>query len=342
MLTRKRKSQPIMDRRNRKKKGGDIEIILEDAPQIRCLADLIVLSNSLKFYKNIDMVMLWRITPYLESLNNMIGMEKLKQSIFYQIIYYLQGMHSQNLNGEYLHTVIYGSPGCGKTTVAKIIGKIYQTLNILSSSGPFKIAYRDDFIAGYLGQTAAKTKKLLNSCLGGVLFIDEVYSLAPRDTDKDSFSKEAVDTITGFLSENKNNFCCIIAGYENEIENCFFGMNEGLKRRFPWVHRIEEYTSFELYQIFLKLINEENWKIACQKEFIINMFDKNKKYFQFAGGSIETFITKCKMTHSLRVFGLEKEVKFILTEQDIINGLDLIIKNEKVIQEDKPPEHMYI
>jgi SpoVK/Ycf46/Vps4 family AAA+-type ATPase len=181
-------------------------IILENAPPLNSLPDLVKLSQSIILYKNIDSIMLWRLSPYITELNNLIGMTSLKETIFDQILYYLQGMHLRNDSQEYLHTMIFGSPGCGKTTVAKIIGKIYQSLGILSRNGNFKIAYRDDFIAGYLGQTAIKTKKLLNSCIGGVLFIDEVYALAPRDNDKDSFSKEALDILTAFLSEHKNDF----------------------------------------------------------------------------------------------------------------------------------------
>ena len=204
--------------------------VLCDAPPLKNLSQLIELSHSIKFYNNIDMLILWRISPYLEQLNSLIGMTELKETIFAQILYYLQGLHVRNAAEEYLHTMIYGPPGCGKTTVAKIIGKIYQSLGILSKHGKFRIAYRDDFIAGYLGQTANKTQKLLKSCLGGVLFIDEIYSLAPKDTDRDSFAKEALDTLTSFLSEHKNDFCCIGAGYEDDIENCFFAMNQGLKR----------------------------------------------------------------------------------------------------------------
>ena len=166
-------------------------IKLEDAPQVHSLKNLIELSNSFKFYKNLDIVMLWRIAPYLQELDKMVGMESLKETVFYQVIYYLQGMHKKSRNEEYLHTVIYGPPGCGKTTVAKIIGKIYQSLNILSANGTFKVAYRDDLVAGYLGQTAAKTKKLLQSSVGGVLFIDEVYSLAPRSNDRESMISSA-------------------------------------------------------------------------------------------------------------------------------------------------------
>ena len=225
---------------------------LEKSPPITCIFDLIKIGHSIKLYKNINSIMLWRINPYLEELNSLIGMKMLKESIYCQILYYLQGLHTRNKTHEYLHTMLYGTPGSGKTTVAKIIAKIYQGLNVLSKNSSFKIAHRNDFIAGYLGQTAIKTQKLLNSCVGGVLFIDEVYSLAPKNNDKDSFSKEAIDTLTSFLSEHKHDFCCIAAGYEYDIETCFFSMNKGLKRRFPWVHKIDKYSSLELAKIFLK------------------------------------------------------------------------------------------
>jgi SpoVK/Ycf46/Vps4 family AAA+-type ATPase len=225
----------------------------EDAPPVNSIKDLITLGKSLKFYKNIDVCVLWDILPYLEELDSMIGMKSLKETLFYQIIYYLQNMHSRNKNDEYLHTVITGGAGCGKTSISKIIGKIYTNLGILSKkNNNFTIGYRDDFVAEYLGQTAIKTRKFLEKCLGGVLFIDEVYSLGPGKNDKDSFSKEAIDTLCAFLSEHKNDFCCIVAGYKEEIHKCFLSVNQGLDRRFPWRHDIEEYSHPELAEIFLK------------------------------------------------------------------------------------------
>lgn len=229
------------------------------------------------------------------------------------------------------------------TTVAKILGKIYQAIGILSPCGPFKIAYRDDFVAEYLGQTAVKTRKLLKSCIGGVLFIDEVYSLAPRQSDRDSFSDEALDTLTSFLSEHKNDFCCIAAGYEEDIFSRVFTKNKGLERRFPWVHKIEEYNSEELANIMLKMVSEMKWEVGTDKKSIVNVIEKNKKYFKRAGGDIETFLSKCKMTHAKRVISLDKEHKFVITVKDMENALDLIKKQkQKLKQEDKPPPGMYM
>lgn len=327
--------EPVRKKRVRPK------IKWEDAPPVKSITDLIELGRSIKFYKNLDTIMLWRMMPYLQELNDMIGMESLKETVFYQIIYYLQGMHTKNKNEEYLHTAIYGPPGCGKTTIAKIIGKLYQSMGVLSPNGIFKVAYRDDFVAGYLGQTANKTKKLLNSCIGGILFIDEVYSLAPRDKDRDSFAKEAIDTITGFLSEHKNDFCCIVAGYEDEVQNCFFAMNKGLERRFPWVHRIPDYKSGELYQIFMKMIKDSNWDIAFDEKVLTGLIESNKDFFKNAGGDIETFLTKCKMMHSKRVFNLGKEHKFILTKEDLLQAIEFLKKNNKS-KEDHFILNMYV
>jgi len=338
----KRKSYSMQEQRmTEPKRRVRPRLKLEDAPAVNSISDLIEIGKTIKFYKNLDTIMLWRITPFLEELNKMVGMESLKETIFYQVIYYLQGMHTKSKNEEYLHTAIYGSPGCGKTSVAKIIGKIYQSLNVLSPDGPFKVAYRDDFVAGYLGQTATKTKKLLTSCIGGVLFIDEVYSLAPRNSDRDSFSKEAIDTLNGFLSEHKNDFCCIVAGYEDEVTNCFFAMNKGLERRFPWIHRITEYKSKELYEIFMKMIKEMGWDTSFDQKFLMNIFETNKDLFKNAGGDIETFITKCKMFHSQRVFSLGKEHKFILSKKDVEKAMEYIKKNTTK-KDDGPPEHMYL
>lgn len=342
-MSRKTKRKFIdMNEQNTKKSRHRPHLELENAPPVNSIHDLIEIGKSIKFYKNLDTIMLWKITPYLEMLDKMIGMKTLKESIFYQIIYYLKGMHTRNKNEEYLHTMILGPPGHGKTEVARIIGKIYQAMGILSSSGPFKVAYRDDFIAEYLGQTAIKTRKLLKSCLGGILFVDEVYSLGPGQRDRDSFSKECIETITAFLSEHKNDFCFIGAGYEEDVNKCFFSGNKGLERRFQWIHKIQEYKSEELADILLKMVLEMKWEIEVDKEDITKILKKEKDLFKNAGGDIETFLSKCKMVHARRVFSLDTEHMFIFTKKDIENSIELIKKNKLKNDSMFFPSTMYI
>jgi Holliday junction resolvasome RuvABC ATP-dependent DNA helicase subunit len=304
------------------------KIKFENLPPCSNLDDLINIGKTMKFYKNLDVVVLWDILPYLIDLQNMIGMKKVKESIFYQTIYYLQNMHKRNIDGDYLHTIITGKPGTGKTTVAKIIGKIYQHIGVLSHNGKFRIAHREDMVGEFLGSTANKTKKLLTSCIGGVLFVDEVYALGPGQKDKDSYSKEAIDTICAFLSENKTNFCFIAAGYKDQIEKCFFSVNEGLRRRFQWIHHIEDYTPEDLCLIFLKMIYEMKWETKLENKVITEIIKENKDLFKDAGGSMENLFSKIKLVHSKRVFGLTMEHKFIIVEEDVKGAIEMMKLNE--------------
>jgi len=318
------------------------EDLAELAPEVQDIPSLIEIAQRKVEYQNLDSQTLWKILPELKKLNNMIGMEGLKTTMFYQIIYYLQNMHKKGQN-EYLHTVITGPPGTGKTSVAEIIGNIYKNMGVLSSKGSFTLAKREDFIAPYLGQTAIKTRVLLESCVGGILFIDEAYALGPGQKDKDSFSKEAIDTLNAFLSEHKNDFCCIIAGYEEDIEKCFFRINKGLERRFQWVHRIDKYSDLELAKIMFKMINEVEWKINVNLDDLSEFIKKNNSCFKNFGGDIETFLSKCKMAHAQRVFSLEDRHRFIITQEDLDKAIELSLKNNMGGTEAvKPPFGMYL
>lgn len=317
---------------------------LETAPEVFDIPSLIEIAQRRVRYLNLDAETLWKILPELVLLNNMIGMKELKLTLFYQIVYYLQNMHMKG-NNEYLHAVITGPPGTGKTSVAEIIGNIYKKMGILSSHAKFTVAKREDFIAPYLGQTAIKTRMLLEQCVGGVLFIDEAYALGPGQTDKDSFSKEAIDTLNAFLSEHKRDFCCIIAGYEEDIQRCFFKVNQGLERRFQWVHRITEYNSHELALIMEKMIEENQWEINATTEELATFIEENKQYFKNFGGDIETFLSKCKMSHARRVFSLEDRHRFVLLMEDLQQAKLLLEKNRLMEEENKSAEilaHLYI
>lgn len=164
---------------------------------------------------NIDLKLLYNIENELIELNNMIGMESLKKSIIEQLLYFIQELHIGKNISEFKHTVIIGPPGTGKTEIAKIIGKMYSKLGILKNN-IFKKATRNDLIAGYLGQTAIKTRKVIDESMGGVLFIDEAYSLG-NDYHNDSFSKECIDTLCEALSDNKNDLMVIIADRKSVV-----------------------------------------------------------------------------------------------------------------------------
>ena len=292
---------------------------------LNCFSDLVKLSESDTLYKNIDTRGLQRISTHLKKLDDLVGMKDLKETIFYQILYYIQGFGADS--EDYMHTVIYGEPGCGKTEVSKILGEIYSGLGLLSEN-KFRIATRSDLIGQYLGETSIKTTSVLEESLGGVLFIDEVYSLGNEDG-RDFYVKECIDTINLFLSENKHDFCLIIAGYEDDIEKCFFSRNKGLKRRFPWVHRIDKYSEDELVEIMRRMVGYTTFKLDCSNEFLRTLIKENKEVFKYFAGSIENLLSKAKIYHSKRVFGLDKKFHFLLNEDDIKTAVKELKKNEK-------------
>ena len=278
---------------------------------------------------NINMDGLHKIHSSLTDLNNMIGMKELKENVVDQILYFIQDLH-KNSNGDFMHTVIYGPPGTGKTEMAKIIGQIFSKLGILKK-GTFRKVTRSDLIAGYLGQTAIKTRDVINDCLGGVLFIDEAYALGNPEK-KDSFSKECIDTLCEALSNYKEDLMVIIAGYESELKECFFNYNQGLDSRFTWRFKTDEYKGEELYKIFLKKVSDSKWCIDTETDTKITSewFEKNLDYFKFFGRDIETLFAKTKIVHGRRVFCKPVEEKRKLTMKDLEKGFDLYLKNDEV------------
>lgn len=303
---------------------GPIQLVDIDR-NITSLTDLIELGKSYRFDPavrySIDMTKLVRLIGPLERLDNLIGMNSVKRTILSQMIFFLAGLTN---NDEFMHTIIEGPPGCGKTTVAMILAEIYHALGFVTTN-KFKIVKRSDLVAGYLGQTTLKTQKAINEAMGGVLFIDEAYSLGHPEG-RDSFSKEIIDTLNQNLSENKGKFICIIAGYKKELDNCFFSMNPGLKRRFPFCYTIEAYTGAELRQIFIKKIRDDGWDLE-ETKIKDRLFEKNIEYFQFSGGDMETLLHMTKIAHSQRVFGKHSTYKKIISIEDLTIGLEVFKKN---------------
>jgi SpoVK/Ycf46/Vps4 family AAA+-type ATPase len=301
--------------------------------EINNIDDIIQLTEKYNFDPeikyNINMQALHNIKEPLLELNNMIGMTELKNNIVDQILYFVQELHKNtNLTGDFMHTVIYGPPGTGKTEIAKIIGKIYSNIGVLNK-GTFKKVTRSDLIAGYLGQTAMKTRDVIKEALGGVLFIDEAYALGNSDK-KDSFSKECIDTLCEALSDNKENLMVIIAGYEKELKDCFFSCNQGLDSRFTWRFKTDNYSAEDLYKIFIKKVKDIGWELHEESKITVDFFKKNCDYLKFFGRDIETLLAKTKIAHSKRVFCKPNTEKKKITLKDLEKGFELYLKNDDI------------
>jgi len=287
---------------------------------LNTISDLIKVAEQNPFQEhveyNINLKTIHAIQSELCELDAMIGMHSLKKSVLDQLLYYLQGLHEGS--NDYKHTVIFGPPGTGKTEVAKLLGAIYSKIGVICKPDekpglPFKKATRSDMVAGYLGQTAIKTKALVTQCLGGVLFIDEAYSLGD-----DNFSKECVDTLCEALSDQKDNIMVIIAGYENELNDRFFSLNPGLESRFVWRFKMDNYSAKDLWEIFKKKVSDGGWKIGNVDGE--KWFKKWYDNFSGFGRDIETLLFKVKIAHSKRVYGRSESEKRVIELVDLENG----------------------
>ncbi len=315
--------------------------IKEHIESIDDLINIIDTYNNFNEYEyNIDVRLLKKIKPELVSLNDMIGIKKLKQNVLDQLLYFIQNLHISDEGGDYKHTVIYGPPGTGKTEIAKIIGTMYSKIGVLSENKFMKVS-RQDLIAGYLGQTAIKTAKVVQKALGGVLFIDEAYSLASTEKE-DSFSKECLDTLCESLSNHKGELMVIIAGYEQELDGTFFRVNQGLNSRFIWRFTMEPYESDELIDIFKKIVENNNWKLGEDTDIDVEWFKKNYKDFSSYGRDMEQLFTYTKISHSRRVYGKDPSIRKKINMDDIKRGFEVFLENRKKKEHNKHLYSMYI
>ena len=172
---------------------------------------------------------------------------------------------------------------------------------------------RKDLISGYLGRTAKKTSKIFKKAKNGVLFIDEAYSLG-NTGNEDSYSKECIDIINKNLSENKD-IVVIIAGYKKEIDECFFRINPGLQRRFPFNYEINGYSGEELFNILEYKIKNDKW-ILDQKDYdkIKKYIISNHKKYKNYAGDMETLMIKAKIKNARNI----NSTNYVLTYNDFI------------------------
>ena len=278
---------------------------------------------------NINLEMISNLIEPLKQLDNMIGQMGLKKQIVELILYYSQDLNIKN--DDLLHTIIDGEPGTGKTEFAQIISKIYLKMGVLKND-VFRKVKRSDLIAGFLGQTALKTQSVIEEVRGGVLFIDEAYSLGNSEgkDSKDVYSKECIDILNQNLTEMRDEdddyFICMIAGYKEDLKNSFFSYNDGLERRFPIHFTMDKYSDQDLVDIFKKKVEQNKWSLedgAIDETFI----NKNREYFKFSGGDMEVLFAKCKVSHSKNIISTLGREKRKLNKKDIEMGIDIFKKN---------------
>lgn len=211
-------------------------------------------------------------TDPIEELNALIGLSSAKKSISelrnfakVQKLRQIKGLPVSDIS---YHLVFTGNPGTGKTTVARLIAKIYKELGLVSK-GHLIEASAKDLIAGYVGQTAIKTGEVLNEALGGVLFIDEAYTLV--DEDGKGFGQEAIDTILKEMEDHRDDLAIIVAGYSKPMEK-FIRSNPGLKSRFNRFVHFEDYTPEELFEIFQSLCKKNAYTTNKEADEIIKEY----------------------------------------------------------------------
>ena len=202
------------------------------------------------------------VEEILEELRSLIGLENIKievqslvNSLQVQQMRKQAGLPNADISN---HMIFYGNPGTGKTTIARKLGHLYYQLGILSK-GHFIETDRSGLVGGYLGQTAIKTKDVLDSALGGILFIDEAYSLSSA-TGEDQYGQEAIDTILKYMEDHRDDLIIIAAGYENLMGE-FLRSNPGLKSRFNKFFRFEDYSEDELLKIFILIANQSSYAL---------------------------------------------------------------------------------
>jgi len=206
-------------------------------------------------------------TDCLAKLNGMVGLAAVKKEISNLAAFLnLQIRRGETNTFQGKHYVFTGNPGTGKTTVARIMADVFRTLGILSR-GQLVEADRSKLVAGFSGQTAIKTNQLIDSAMGGVLFIDEAYTL--KSSDQDSFGAEAIDTLLKRLEDDRGKFICIVAGYTDQMHD-FIDTNPGLKSRFTQTIHFDDYTPDELTEIFINLAKGKNFTVDADTQGAIH------------------------------------------------------------------------
>jgi stage V sporulation protein K len=266
-----------------------------------------------------------------QELNRLVGMEDLKYHVkeIYAWLHINKCRMEMGMKAEKqaLHMLFKGNPGTGKTTVARKLGTLFHEMKVLSK-GHLIEAERADLVGEYIGHTAQKTRDLLKKASGGILFIDEAYSLG-RGGEKD-FGKEAIDTLVKAMEDQQHDFILILAGYPKEMDR-FLKLNPGLPSRFPVVISFPDYSADELMEIAKRMLTEREyiltrdceWKLKSHIERI-----RNSENESFSNGRyIRNMIEKAVRRQSVRLLNDSRQDRKTL----------MTIQSDDLVLEERDP-----
>ena len=223
-------------------------------------------------------------------LNSYVGLRTVKETVdnliaFHTVQKLREGKHLKNAKST-LHMAFIGNPGTGKTTVARIVGQMYKQIGLLSR-GHFIEVSRTDLIAGYQGQTALKVKKVIEKAKGGVLFIDEAYSIT-ENSSSDSYGRECLTELTKALEDYRDDLVVIVAGYKNPMKQ-FFESNPGLKSRFNTFIEFDDYDAQQLTEIFENMCCHADYSVSEELKLKVEDYfseQVNNKSDDFSNGRL--------------------------------------------------------
>ena len=248
----------------------------------------------------------------LAELDALIGIRNIKKEIheLVDLVKYYRYNDRSVLNNFFLHTIFIGNPGTGKTTVARILTKIYKALGVLER-GHMVETDRQGLVAGFVGQTAMKTAQKIEESMGGVLFIDEAYALSSHNSLND-FGNEAIQTILKRMEDHRGEFFIFAAGYPENME-AFLKTNPGLKSRFDKILRFEDYSAEDLGEIASKMIQEDGMNITPKAKnaldnYLKDLYKFRDKYFGNAR-AVRNIVQQAIQNQNLRLANGGSKIK---------------------------------